>query len=118
MEKMATFIATLLHSATNTHFFHFSTNSFAAHMALGTYYDEIVELTDALAESYMGKYGQFKSFPNCYHNPTGALSYLESLQKFVEEARHDLPSDTELQNQIDTIAELIDSTCYKLKFLK
>ena len=118
MEKMATFIATLLHSATNTHFFHLTTNSYAQHMALGAYYDEIVDLADALAESYMGIYGQFKSFPNCYHNPTNAVSYLESLQKFVEEARHDLPADTELQNQIDTIAELIDSTVYKLKFLK
>ena len=119
MEKqMATFLSTLLNSATNAHFFHWSTDSFSKHMALGTYYDEIVDLADALAESYMGIYGQFKSFPNCYHNPTNAVSYLESLQKFVEEARHDLPTDTELQNQIDTIAELIDSTVYKLKFLK
>lgn len=118
MENMATFIATLLHSATNTHFFHFTTNSYAQHVALGAYYDEIVELTDALAESYMGLYGQFKSFPNCYHNPTNPLNYLESLQKFVEEARGDLPEDSQLQNQIDAIAELIDSTIYKLKFLK
>ena len=56
MQEMATFIATLLHSATNTHFMHFSTDSFSKHMALGEFYEEIVELTDALAEQYMGKY--------------------------------------------------------------
>lgn len=118
MDKFATFVSTLLHSATNTHFFHFSTNSFAQHMALGEYYDEIVDLVDSLAESYMGIYGQIKDFPNTYHQPKEATKYLESLQKFVAEARHDLPQDTELQNQIDAIAELIDTTIYKLKFLK
>lgn len=118
MEKMATFIATLLHSATNTHFFHLTTNSYAQHKALRSYYNDIQDLADELAESYMGIYGQFKSFPNCYHNPTNAVSYLESLQKFVEEARGDLPEDTELQNKIDEIADLINSTVYKLKFLK
>ena len=41
-----------------------------------------------------------------------------SLQKFVYDARQDLPQDSELQNLIDTIAELIDTTTYKLKFLK
>jgi len=29
-----------------------------------------------------------------------------------------LPEDTQLQNIIDEIAELLDSTCYKLKNLK
>ena len=56
MQEMATFIATLLHSSTNAHLMHFSTDSFAKHMALGEFYDEIVDLTDALAEQYMGKY--------------------------------------------------------------
>jgi DNA-binding ferritin-like protein len=119
MEKnMATFVATLLHSATNTHFFHFSTDSFSKHMALGQYYDEIVELVDSLTEQYMGIYGQIKSFPDAYHKPTDPVKYMESLQSFVKEARADLPQDTEIQNQIDAIAELIDTSCYKLKFLK
>jgi hypothetical protein len=43
---------------------------------------------------------------------------MESLQSFVTEARQDLPQDSELQNIIDEIADLINSTTYKLKFLK
>ena len=50
-ENMALFAATLLHSSTNTHFFHWSTDSFSKHMALGTYYDEIVDLVDDLVEA-------------------------------------------------------------------
>ena len=118
MENCALFVATLLHSATNTHFFHWSTDSYAKHQALGTYYDEIVDLTDQLAESYMGKYGKLTAFPSVYHQPKDPIKYMESLQNFVADARQDLPQDSELQNLIDTIAELIDTTTYKLKFLK
>ena len=117
-ENCALFIATLLHSATNTHFFHFTTSSYAQHKALGNYYDEIVELVDTLAESYMGKYGKLTTFPSVYHQPKDPIKYLESLQNFVADARQDLPQDSELQNIIDEIADLINSTTYKLKFLK
>ena len=118
MENCALFVATLLHSATNTHFFHWSTDSYAKHIALGEYYDGIVELTDSFAEAYMGKYGKFTTFPSVYHQPKEPLKYLESLQNFVTDARQDLPQDSDLQNLIDAIADLINTTTYKLKFLK
>jgi len=118
MENCALFLATLLHSATNTHFFHWSTDSYAKHKALAKYYDSIIDLTDAFAESYMGKYGKFTSFPSVYHQPKDPIRYMESLQSFVKEARMELPQDSELQNIVDEIADLINTTAYKLKFLK
>jgi len=118
MENCALFVATLLHSATNTHFFHWNTDSYSKHIALGEYYDGIVDLTDAFAEAYMGKYGKFTAFPSVYHQPKDPVKYLESLQNFVTDARQDLPQDSELQNLIDEIADLINTTTYKLKFLK
>ena len=118
MENCALFVATLLHSATNTHFFHWTTDSYSKHIALGEYYDGIVELTDAFAEAYMGKYGKFTAFPSVYHQPKEPVKYLESLQNFVTDARQDLPQDSDLQNLIDGIADLINTTTYKLKFLK
>jgi len=118
MENCALFLATLLHSATNTHFFHFTTDSYAKHKALAKYYDGIVDLVDQLAESYMGKYGKLTAFPSVYHQPKDPIKYMESLQNFVADARQDLPQDSELQNVIDEIADLINSTTYKLKFLK
>ena len=118
MKEMATFVATLLHSATLAHFMHFSTDSFAKHMALGEYYDEIVDLVDALCEQYMGKYGKITDFPNTYHSAKDPIQYLQNLGKFVEEARADLPQDSWLQNEVDAIAELISQTTYKLVNLK
>jgi len=118
MENCALFVATLLHSATNTHFFHFTTDSYARHKALQKYYEGIVDLVDAFSESHAGKYGKFTTFPSVYHQPKDPLRYMESLQNFVKEARQDLPQDSELQNIIDEIADLINTTTYKLKFLK
>jgi DNA-binding ferritin-like protein len=118
-EDLALFASTLLHSATNTHFFHWSTNSFSEHKALNEYYDGIVEATDELAEAYFGIYGQIKNFPDSYHKPSGTpLEYLKKLQAFVKEARTNLPQDSEIVQLIDNIAQLIDTTIYKLQFLK
>ena len=118
MENCALFVATLLHSATNTHFFHFTTDSYARHKALQKYYEGIVDLVDAFTESYAGKYGKFTAFPSVYHQPKDPVRYMESLQSFVADARQDIPQDSELQNVVDEIAALINTTTYKLKFLK
>jgi DNA-binding ferritin-like protein len=117
MEKsMALFLATLLHSGTNAHFFHWATKSYAKHKALNHFYDAIIEATDQLAETYFGIYGQITQFPSTYHMPKEPLAYLQSLQSFVKDARADLPTDSEIVQLIDNIAQEIDTTIYLLKF--
>ena len=116
--KAADFVGMMFLARDVAHSVHLNTRSFSKHMALGEYYDGIVELTDNFAEAYMGKYGKFTAFPSVYHQPKDPIKYLESLQNFVADARQDLPQDTELQNLIDEIADLINTTTYKLKFLK
>jgi hypothetical protein len=117
MEKsMALFLATMLHAGTNTHFFHWATKSYAKHKALGHFYENIINHTDALAEAYFGVYGQITEFPATYHQPKEPLAYLQSLQAFVKAARPDLPTDSEIVQLIDNIAQEIDTTIYLLKF--
>jgi DNA-binding ferritin-like protein len=116
-EEAAEFVATLLHSSSVTHFMHWSTDSFAKHKALGKYYEQIIDLADQYAEAYMGRYEQLKKFPDEFHSAKEPVKYLESMKEFVEEARKELPQDTELQNIIDEIADLINSTLFKLRFL-
>ncbi len=117
-DNVAMFAAVLLHSATNTHFFHFSTNSYAQHKALGNFYEGIVDLVDDYVEAYMGCYEQIKIFPSSYHQPKEPLKYLESLKSFVNDANKDLPKEQELVNIVAEIQQLIDSTIYKLKNLR
>lgn len=119
-QDCAMFVQTLLHSATIAHQLHLQSKSYSEHKALGAFYEEIPDLVDAVVESYQGKYGLIEDYPTNYHNAgrKNALAYMESLQKFVSEARGSLPQDSELQNEVDNIANLINSTVYKLRFLK
>lgn len=125
MEKsvVAEFVGTLLHSATITHFMHLQAQgegSFAKHMALGTYYDEIVDLVDGLAEAIQGCYEEIIApYPNMFANVSGdALEYMRMLKEYVAQTRQNMPELSNIQNEIDSIATLIDSTIYKLRFLK
>jgi DNA-binding ferritin-like protein len=117
------FIGTLLHSATITHFMHFraeGVGSYARHVALATYYDEIVDLTDSLVEAIQGCYGELiEGYPSMFANVTGdALEYMLMLKDYVADKRKAMPQESNIQNEIDTIATLIDSTLYKLTFLR
>lgn len=113
------FFLTLLHSATNTHILHLQTRSYSEHQALGAFYNEIVELTDDLIEAWQGKNGRLSTYPNTYMPPMeNGLAELQELSAFVQLNRGLVGADTELQNITDEIQQLIDSTVYKLTFLK
>ena len=117
-ESAAAFVSVLFHSATVTHFMHLQTKSFAQHMALGEYYDAIVELADKWAEAYQGCYDIITGYPKEFHLATDPVKYLTQIKEFVNDLRKDLPQDSELNNLVDGIADQIDSTLYKLRFLK
>jgi hypothetical protein len=116
------FVSTLFASRTQAHIFHLQTDSFAEHKALNDYYDEIIDLVDGLAESYQGKHGIIRGYINVamqeYESCEGVILYFNTLCGYVEKSRQILPQDSYIQNQVDTIVELINSTNYKLRFLQ
>jgi hypothetical protein len=120
MENCPKLVSYLMHSRTQAHVFHLQTTSFAEHSALNVYYDEIVGLIDGLVESYQGKYGiirEYVSFPLMnYTDKNQVVTYFEQLNQIIEQLRQD-NNDSYIQNQIDTVIELVQSTLYKLKCL-
>jgi DNA-binding ferritin-like protein len=92
------------------------TREYAIHKALGKFYPKIVDLADQLAESYQGRYNtRMTKFPDELNQPQETPeAYLTQLKQFVEEAREEIPQDSELQNIVDEIADLINSTLYLL----
>lgn len=114
-------ICNVLHSRNQAHVFHLQTQSFAEHKALNDYYDGIVDLFDGIVESYQGKYGIIKNYKSFkieqYKNGKKTISYFERLLDIIDENRESV-EDSYIQNQIDAIQELINSTIYKLRFLK
>lgn len=116
----ATFVGVLLNSSVATHFLHLQTASYAAHKALGHYYENIVDLTDKYAEAYQGHYGiiPLDDYPDGFKVQKDAADYANSLLKFVNSMRKDLPKDSDLQNVIDEIVGEISALIYKLERFK
>jgi hypothetical protein len=114
-------ISLLFHSRTQAHIFHAQVRTLSEHSALNTYYDDIVGMVDGLIESYQGKYSilkNYKSYPiENYKDSTSLINYFKELCNSVEELR-DCCEDSYIQNQIDNVCQLINSTLYKLRFLK
>ena len=113
-------MAYLLHSQTQVHVFHLQTKSYAEHKALQGYYEGIDALVDAIVESYQGKYNlidKYESFAiDKYSGKSQLETYFKALSKKIQDV-HGKVEDTYIQNQLDTVNELINSTLYKLRFL-
>jgi len=108
-----------LHAVTNGHINHWRAKTFSIHSALGEFYSELGELIDGFVEAYMGKYGVLEDYTEFYSLPSkDPIEELMQLSDAVKEVRAKLPQDSELQNLVDEIADLIDSTLYKVRFLK
>jgi len=120
-EDFCEMVCNILHSRNQAHVFHLQTKSYAEHIALNGYYDGVVTLFDGIVESYQGKYGIIKNFKTFkveqYRNNKKTISYFERLLDIIDQNR-DSVEDSYIQNQIDTVQELINSTIYKLRFLK
>ena len=117
-KNAALFVSVLFHSGTNAHFMHLQTKSYSEHKALGRYYETVIDLADRWAEAYQGCYQVIDSYPSDFHIAKVPLIYIEKIKNFVDAIRKLLPDDNQLQNSIDEIVELLDSTCYKLKNFK
>ena len=114
------FVMCLLHSVTNAHILHFQSLSYSQHMALGAYYDEVSDLVDGFVEAFQGKYGLLTKYQSDYQLPdNNPVTYLTYLKEEVATLRRapNFPQDSELQNEVDNIANLINTTLYKLRFL-
>ena len=123
MNEFARLISTLMASRTQAHIFHWQVEgigSDAAHRALGVYYDEIVDLFDGLVESFQGRYGIQRGFtsPASFKEDGQFITYFDALSKYVETIRTKIPQDSYIQNEVDTVVKLIETTKYKLKNLK
>jgi DNA-binding ferritin-like protein len=123
MDEFVQLISTLLASRNQAHIFHWQTTglgSYSAHKALNKYYDEILDLVDGLVESFQGKYGIQKGYtsPATFKEDGQFVNYFEALAIYVETIRTKIPQDSYIQNEVDTVVKLIQTTKYKLINLK
>lgn len=114
-------IVELLHAGTKIHFTHFKTTSFSAHKALNEFYDEIVDFADNLAEQYQGITETLMDYPTTSVAPINtveeAIDYMRNLYVRINQAQANC-SYSEIVNELDNVKSLINTTKYKLIFLK
>lgn len=110
----------LFHARTVAHVLHLQTRSYATHMALDGLYNSLPGLTDSYIECFQGKFGLVTEYPTTTVDmfPTqDPVAFIEGLSKWFIGARSGTPYFSELENLLDEIQALIDSTAYKLKNL-
>jgi len=122
--KVAEFIATVRNSATIAHFMHLQVEgegSYAKHKALEAYYNAMPDLIDSVAEQIQGAYDVIIApYPAMLSGmrDSDELAYMQAMRDYVRQARGDLPQDSEIQNEVDEVAKLLNKTCYKLQRLR
>lgn len=120
MSDAANLVGTLFLARDVAHSTHLNTRSYAKHVALNAFYDEVIDLADKFAEAYQGRYGLIGPIALMSAKKTNNVTdFLEASLADVEEMRYKVckKEETALQNIIDEIVGLYLSTLYKLKFL-
>lgn len=118
--KACDFVGMLFLGRDVAHSVHLNTRSFAKHMALNTFYDEIVGLADSFAEAYQGKYGLMGPISlMSAKKTTNIVEFLQGQMDEIESERYKIVDKecTAIHNIIDEIVGLYLSTIYKLRFL-
>ena len=119
MSTAAQLVAKCLAVRTAAHYAHFQTRSYARHVALGDFYDALLDAVDEFAEVYMGLEGRFDSLPSATV-PTGQpLEFIRELVSWLETNRNAAAAGhTALENIVDNITAIAARTLYKLENLR
>lgn len=111
------FLSSCFEIRVNAHINHLQNSSFAQHKALDELYTELQDLQDSFTESYQGQYNIVTEYPQIkIIEMDNIVPYLLLKVKLFKGFREEL-TEGYLQNQLDTIIELLYSTIYKLKHL-
>jgi hypothetical protein len=102
--------------------YHWQTESFAEHEALGAFYDQWTTLTDKFIESYAGLYGRPKGGAEMRVIPYAAASanqYILSVAALMASQNvRSVAPEPALQNILDEIGGLVAQTAYLLTMKK
>lgn len=117
MATVSEFISVLRNSSPQVHIFHNQTRIYSEHVALGGYYDDVLDLIDRLTETYTALYGEIEDYKSApYKNYTSkddTVIYFKTLYSYVQKNRS-VFQESFLQNIIDELSELLTQTMFRL----
>ena len=111
-------ISRVFYARNLAHFEHWRTKSFSQHMALGSFYDDIIEALDALVEAHQGVNGLIGNIP-APETKSDCLKTLKADAEWIETNHEDIcGGNRALANLLDNVTGTYLSTIYKLENLK
>jgi hypothetical protein len=116
---MEELIARIFKTRNQAHLAHWKTKSYAEHQALGSFYDELIDLLDKLVEACQGSKGIIGHVDlSCKDESVEIVKCLTEEANWISKNRskvaHSVPA---LENILDEIVALYLTTIYKLKNL-
>lgn len=117
MNKAEEFVSYSLQDRDLAHIAHWKTKSYAEHKALNEFYDSLLELIDGFVEQYQGYYGKRMEIERADGTTARPIDQnLERSMEWIETNRYEIceKDETPLQNTIDEIVRLYQSTLYML----
>ena len=101
------------------HLQHWSTNSYAEHQTLESFYTQVLDKLDALVESYQGNFGAVSPDAVPLSKNSQGFKYLEEDAIWIAENREAISQGVDaLSNQLDELVSVYLKSLYKLKSLK
>lgn len=93
--------------------------SFAKHMALGSFYDDVIDAIDNLVEAYQGAFDLIGNIPAPNVAERDVLKLLEDDAAWIEEHHEDIcKGNRAVANLVDSVTDTYLTTIYKLRNLK
>ncbi len=115
------FISRVFWARDVAHFAHLTSSSYAQHMALGSFYDDVVGAADGVTEAYIGQFDEMPEFCRVPDKkmPKDLCKFFREESDWIEENRSEIAgSSPAIENMVDTVTSLYLSLVYKLEHLK
>jgi len=99
---------------------HLRTGSYAEHKALGAFYKEIIPRVDGFVDAYQGQFNGLLDITLGDNEFEGSIDeILEQQMAWIEDNREKIcpRKESALNNELDTVVNLYQTTLYKLRFL-
>lgn len=113
--KPEVFLGQLFQSRDIMHLTHLNTLDFSEHTALKKYYEELLDLTDDLVETYFGTVGKRLNIKIPASEYMNSKAHLLFMKDYISKHRNVLgDNNTHIQNIIDEILALINRVLYLL----
>ncbi len=118
VSPQAELVARAFAARSAAHFAHLRARSYAEHMALEGFYEDILDPVDQFCEVFQGFHGLIKDFPDVLPSKDAPLVFLVDFADWLKKNRAACAAgETCLQNIIDEAIAVTVRAIYKLRFL-